>query len=75
MWSEAFLNYTMIVMALFGPTIPILYLALADFHCEVIELSTIYKWQGGVLPLALDFHTHVVEYQPTDPSTLVILAK
>lgn len=65
-WSEAFLNYTMILMALFGPTIPTLYLALAGFHREIIELSTIYEWQGGVLPLALDFHTHVVEGQPTD---------
>ena len=75
LWSEAFLNYTMILMALFGPTIPSLYLALAGFHREIIELSTIYEWQGGVLPLALDFHTHVVEGQPTDPTRWLIPAK
>lgn len=75
LWSEAFLNYTMILMALFGPTIPTLYLALAGFHREIIELSTIYEWQGGVLPLALDFHTHVVEGQPTDPTRWLIPPK
>ena len=75
LWSEAFLNYTMILMALFGPTIPTLYLALAGFHREIIELSTIYEWQGGVLPLALDFHNHVVEGQPTDPTRWAIPAK
>lgn len=32
LWSETFLNYTMILIALFGPTIPALYLALAGFH-------------------------------------------
>ena len=52
LWSESFLNHTMILMALFGPTIPTLYLALAGFHREIIELSTIYEWQGGVSPKA-----------------------
>ncbi len=32
LWFEAFLNYTMILMVLFDPTIPTLYLALAGFH-------------------------------------------
>lgn len=59
--SKAFLNYTMILMALFDPTISTFYLALAAFLREIIELSTIYKWQGGVLPLALDFHIHIIE--------------
>lgn len=68
LWSEALLNYTMILMALFGSNIPALYLALASFHQEIMELSTIYEWQGGVLPLALDLHTHIVEGQPTDPT-------
>lgn len=31
-WSKAFLNYTMILIALFGPIIPALYLALAGFY-------------------------------------------
>ncbi len=48
-------------MTLFDSTNPTLYLALAAFHWEIIEHSITYKWQGGVLPLALDFHTHVVE--------------
>lgn len=31
-WSKSFLNYTMILMALFGLTILTLYLALGGFH-------------------------------------------
>lgn len=75
LWSKSFLNYTMILMALFGPIIPTLYLALGGFHWEIIELSTIYEWQEGVLPFALDFHTHVVEGQPTDLTRCLIPAK
>lgn len=67
LWSEAFLNYNMILMALIIPTIPTLYLALADFYWEIIELSTIYEWQRRVLPPALNSHTHVVKGQPTNP--------
>lgn len=75
LWSEAFLNYTIILIAFFEPTISTLYLVLASFYSEIIELSTIYKWQGRVLPLALDFHTHIVESQPTNPSRWAIPAK
>lgn len=67
LWSEAFLNYTMILMELFGTTTPFLHLAFHCFHRKIIDLSTVYKWQGGVLPLALDLHTHIVQSHPTDP--------
>lgn len=67
LWSNAFLNNTMILMELFGTTTPSLHLALHRFHREIIDLSTVYEWQGGVLPLALDLHTHIVQSHPTDP--------
>lgn len=74
-WSEPFLNYTMILMALFGLIIPTFYLTLAGFHQKIIELSTIYEWQNDVPLLALDFHTHIVESQPTNPNRWAIPAK
>lgn len=67
LWSEAFLNYASIVVSLFGTTSPTLHLALANFHRDIIGLSTVYKWQPRVLPLALDLHTHIVKGHPTDP--------
>lgn len=75
LWSEVFFNYTIILMVLFGFTIPTFYLALAGFYQEIIELSTIYKWQGGVLLLALDFHMHMVKGQLTDLNRWTIPAK
>lgn len=65
--AKAFLNYTMILMELFGTTTPFLHLALHRFHREIIDFSIVYEWQGGVFPLALDLHTHIVESHPTDP--------
>lgn len=75
LWSEAFQNYTMIVMALFGSTNPSLHLALHCFHREMIDLSTVYEWQGGVLLLALDFYTHIIQGHPTDSARREIPAK
>lgn len=43
LWSKAFLNNTMILMALFKSIIPALYLALTGFHQKIIEFFTIYK--------------------------------
>ena len=60
LWSEAFLEYSAILFSLFGTTSPALYLALANFHREIIDLAQVYKWQGGVLPLAIDLHTRIV---------------
>lgn len=65
----------MIFVALFGATTPNLYLPLAAFHREIMDLSTIYEWQAAVLPLALDFHTHIIEGHPTDTIRWEIPAK
>lgn len=75
LWYEASLNYASIVVFLFGTTSPTLHLALANFHRDIIDLSIVYKWQPGVLPLALDLHTHIVEGHPTDPHKGEIQAK
>ena len=37
LWSKVFLNYIMIVIALFSPNIPTWYLVLTDFYREVIN--------------------------------------
>lgn len=65
----------MILRALFGTTTPALYQPLANFHREIMGLATIYEWQDGVLLLALDLHTHIVEGQPTDPTSWRIPTK
>ena len=48
-------------MMLFSSIIFTLYLALISFYQKIIELSIIYKRQGGVFFLILDFFTYVVE--------------
>lgn len=54
LWSETFFNYFAIFFFLFSIASPALYLALANFHREIIDLSRVYQWQTGVLPLAID---------------------
>lgn len=45
LWSENFLNYMIILIALFDLIISTFYLALTNFYQEIIKLFTIYKWQ------------------------------
>lgn len=67
LWSESFLNYMTVMIALFGSTIgPPFMLALAHFHRKSLDLAKVYRWQGVVLFLSLDFHTHIVEDQSSD---------
>lgn len=65
-WSESFLNYTMIMVDFFGSTSPPLCLVLLLFHGKVRKLSKIYEWQNAILPLALDFHTEITTSNHTD---------
>lgn len=79
-WSEAFLNYMMILISFFGNNNnnihPALYFALVKFHRKIIDLSRKYQWQEAVLPLALDFHTHIVSGGlPADPAQWEIPTK
>ena len=59
-WSEAFINYAMIMGDFFGAAFPSLGRVLLIFHQKIRTLSKIYDWQGAVLPLAIDFHTEVI---------------
>jgi len=60
-WSEAFLNYTAILIYFFGREAPLLNTRLLAFHNEVIELAGVYQWQEAALRLALDYHTHLAD--------------
>lgn len=65
-WSEAFLNYSMIMVDFFGVAFPSLFRALSIFHQKIRSLSKIHEWQGAVLPLAIDYHTEVITGTPTN---------
>lgn len=69
LWSEAFLNYSMILISLCGKNnSSALFHAMVTFHRTIIGLSRKYQWQGAVLSLALDFHIYIVGDLPTDPA-------
>lgn len=74
-WADAFYNYTTILVSLFGKEAPDLHAALADFYSSIYELSTVYKWQEAVLPMAIEVHAFIVTQQPTDPLKYVIPEK
>ena len=65
-WSEAFLNYMLVVNILFGT--PELSAALLLFYRQIMTLAKSYDWLKGVLPLALGWHKYVVIRSPIDPS-------
>lgn len=74
--SEVFLNWMTVRVALFGSTIRYLFtLALPNFHCEILDLAKVYRWQREILPLALDLEIHFVGDHPSDFSQKKILAK
>lgn len=72
---EVFLNYSAILFNFSGTTSPALYLALTNFNREIIDLTRMYEWQGGLLPLAINLHTQIVESHLTDLTMWEIPAK
>lgn len=66
LWSETFLNYTMVMSDFFGVALPSLVRVLLLFHNKIKALSEIYEWQGAVLPLAIDFHTEITRGDHTN---------
>lgn len=40
--------------------------ALANFERKTLDLTKFYQWRGGVLPLKLDFYTHIAEFHYFD---------
>ncbi len=71
-WSDAFHNYTTILVSLFSKEALDLHITLAEFYKNVYELSTVYEWQEEVLLMAIEAHTYIVSQQPIDPSKWVI---
>lgn len=58
-WSDGFLNYSMVLVDFFGVTFPSLFRLLLMFYSKIRQLSRIYDWQHAVLPLAIDYHTEI----------------
>ena len=74
-WADAFHNYTIILVSLFGRAITDLHSVLAEFYTKIYKLSIVYEWQEGVLPMAIKAHTFISAQEPTDPSKWVIPEK
>lgn len=56
-----------IMISLFGSTVvPLFRLALANFYHKILDFAKVYRWQEGVLPLALNLHTHIVKNHSSD---------
>lgn len=65
-WSESFINYTMIMVDFFGASSPTLFCVLLLFYTRIRKLSKIYDWQGAILSLAIDYHTDITSNDHTD---------
>lgn len=65
-WSEAFLNYMLVINILFGSSE--LSAAFILFYRQIMTLARSYDWLKGVLPLALGWHKYVVIRSSLDPS-------
>ncbi len=74
-WSEAFHNYTTILVSLFEKEAPDLHNTLAELHSNIYELSTVYEWQDAVLLMAIEAHSYIVAQKPIDLLRWVISAK
>lgn len=59
-WLEAFYNYTIVLMLLFGKEVPHLHITLAEFYRSIYKLSIVYEWQEAVLLIAIKAHIYIV---------------
>lgn len=59
-WSEAFINKTLILASLFGATAPWLQLALTRFLRLILQLLKVYDWKEALLPLAIGVHSYII---------------
>lgn len=74
-WSEAFINYTAMLVSLFGKKAPSLYPVLTQFYGNILQFSKVYKWQEALLPMAIEVHMHIIAQQPSDTQKWVIPAE
>ncbi len=72
-WSEAFINYTSILVSLFGATVPHFQATLTQFYGLMLQLSKVYDWKEALFPMAIEVHSHIVTQQPIGPKQWVIL--
>lgn len=55
-WGEASINYTGILVALFGKEAPDLNTALINSYGSILQFSKVYGWQEALLPVAIEVH-------------------
>ena len=63
-WSEAFLNYMLVVNILSGT--PELSATFLLFYCQIITLVQSFNWLKRVFPLVLGWHKYIVICSPLD---------
>lgn len=56
-YLKAFINYTSILVSLFGATAPQLQPALTRFYELILQLSKFYDWKEALLSLAIEVHS------------------
>ena len=56
LWSHCFDTYAAAWMSIFGKSFPTAGIGMVLFHRRICDLARVYKWQDGVLLLALDKH-------------------
>jgi hypothetical protein len=67
-WSESFLNYTSIMISLFGKTALDLHATLSAFHNDIYQLSRVYEWQDALLSMTIEIHTYITITHSFDPA-------
>ncbi len=58
-WSDSFLNYSIVMVDFFGIAFPSLFRALLTYYSKICHLSRIYDWQHIVLPFAIDYYSEI----------------
>ncbi len=59
-WSEASINYTSIIVSLFGAMASQLQGALTEFYGLVLQLSKVHDWKETLLLLAIEVYLHII---------------
>ena len=58
-WSDAFLNDSMVMADFFGVLFPSLFWVLLTYHSKIHHLSHIYNKQHIILSIAIDYHSKI----------------
>lgn len=71
-YSEAFINYTSIIVSLFRATSHRFQVTLTQFYRLVLQLLKVYDWKEALLSLAIEVHIHIVTQQPSNQKQWII---